>query len=372
MEESRRIFKFEGEPEEDFNLWMARTEAALQDKGAWDVVESDTVGNATVGNPLSDEVTKTVAKARAVIMQGLGDSPIRLCLQNKDNPHAMWKLLKERYAVVNVATKVQLQYQMARLGYSNQSMSVYIDQFQTIFNKLAAIGSPVNDDTKVATLLASFGDKTKSPYGQLVTALQATDSVISWNMTTARLLQEYSEISLSTVQPMSSGAESSMALNVRHGKKYPYSKADHPKQWKKRVEKRRCFNCKEIGHIARNCQKKKGGPSAGNDSLDGSANYVTMLLAKINGNQTSLCKESCHCPASHGIENCVTRIQTSKAPVFVSSMIVTSNTHDERLVLGSGASGHMVRSLDWFVQTRNIEPKSIVLGNGQMVVAHLS
>ena len=53
-------------------------------------------------------------------------------------------------------------------------------------------------------------------------------------------------------------------------------------------------------------------------------------------------------------------------------MIATSNTHDDRLVLDSGSSGHMVRSLDWFVQTSNIEPESIVLGNGQMVVAHLS
>ena len=98
--------------------------------------------------------------------------------------------MKERYAVVNVDTKVQLQYQMARLGYSNQSMSGFIDQFQTIFNKLAAIRSPVDDDTKVATVLASFGDKSKFPYGQLLTALQATDSLISWNMTTAKLLQE--------------------------------------------------------------------------------------------------------------------------------------------------------------------------------------
>ena len=48
MEESRRIFKLEGEPEEDFNLWIARAEAALQDKDAWDVVKSDMVGNATV------------------------------------------------------------------------------------------------------------------------------------------------------------------------------------------------------------------------------------------------------------------------------------------------------------------------------------
>lgn len=117
MEESRRVFKFEGEPDEDFHLWMARTEAALQDKEVWNVVEADVIGNADADVPLSDEIQKNVAKARAVIMQGLGDNPLRLCLNDRENPHAMWNLLKDRYAVVNVATKVQLHYQLARLSY---------------------------------------------------------------------------------------------------------------------------------------------------------------------------------------------------------------------------------------------------------------
>ena len=158
MEQSRRIFKFEGEPDENFHLWMARTEAALQAKKAWNVVENDIVGTADASILLIEEVKKNVAKSRAVIMQGLGDNPLRLFLQERENPHIMWNILKERYAVVNVATKVQLHYQLDRLNYSNQTMSVYIDQFQTIFNKMAAVGSTVDDDTKVATLLASFGD----------------------------------------------------------------------------------------------------------------------------------------------------------------------------------------------------------------------
>ena len=142
---------------------MAATSAALQDKDEWYVVESDMV---TQGGDLSGEKKKTVAKARAVVMQGLDDSPSCICLQEKRNPHAMWNQLNERYVVVNVATNVQLQYQIAGLSYNNQTMSVYIDQFQTLFKTLAAIGSAVDDDTKVATLLAPFGDKWKSPYGQ--------------------------------------------------------------------------------------------------------------------------------------------------------------------------------------------------------------
>ena len=378
MEESRRIFKFEGEPQEDFNLWMARTEAALQDKDAWDVVENDVVGNATQTGEFSDEEKKTVAKASAVIMQGLGDNPLRLCLQERENPHAMWNLLKERYAVVNVATKVQLQYQMARLCYNNQAMSAYIDQFQTIFNKLAAIGSPVDDDTKVATLLASFGDKSKSPYGQLVTALQATDTAVSWNATTARLLQEYYERSLTATHPQGRDTEPTMALNVRHRKKHFQGKGEHPKPWKKRGEKRRCYECKEIGHLARNCPKKGGSSTVGNDLIDGSAHHATMLLAKFNGMGEPQDKLHCKCSARHHIENCVTELETGNftgslieetIEMESRSMVAATDMHDDRLLLDSGASGHMVRSLNWFVKTKNIEPKSIVLGNGETVVA---
>ena len=219
MEQSRRIFKFEGEPDEDFHLWMARTEAALQDKEVWNVVENDVVGTADASTPLSEEVKKNVAKSRAVIMQGLGDNPLRLCLQERENPHVMWNLLEERYVVVNVATKVQIHYQLARLSHSNQTMSVYFDQFQTIFNKMAGVGSTVDNDTNVATRLAPFGDKSKSLYGKLVTALQTNGTVVSWNTATARLLQEFNEKTMSSSPLGGSGTGGSMALNTRFRKK---------------------------------------------------------------------------------------------------------------------------------------------------------
>ena len=54
MGESRRVLKFEGEADEDFHLWMARTEAALQEKEARSVVETDVVGTSSETNTLGE------------------------------------------------------------------------------------------------------------------------------------------------------------------------------------------------------------------------------------------------------------------------------------------------------------------------------
>ena len=68
---------------------------------------TDVVGNLTEN--LSSETAQKVAKARSLIMQGLGNQPLRLCLGTKDNPFRMWEIIQQRYALVNVATRVQLQ-----------------------------------------------------------------------------------------------------------------------------------------------------------------------------------------------------------------------------------------------------------------------
>ena len=40
-------------------------------------------------------------------------------------------------------------------------MSEYVDQFQLVFKKLAAMECEVSEDMRVASLLALFGDKGK-------------------------------------------------------------------------------------------------------------------------------------------------------------------------------------------------------------------
>lgn len=104
MGDSKRIQKFLGKSREDFLLWAARTETTFAADDVMSVVATDVVG--TSSEPLLNEVQKSVATARTILIRGWGRRPLRHCLQNEDSTHMMWNRLYEWYAVTNVVTKV--------------------------------------------------------------------------------------------------------------------------------------------------------------------------------------------------------------------------------------------------------------------------
>lgn len=84
MEDSQKYDKINGQPEEDYHLCGTRTEAILQGKEVFNAVTTDVLrGEITPG------IGKKVAQARAIISQGLGRKPLRVCLINKSDPYNM-------------------------------------------------------------------------------------------------------------------------------------------------------------------------------------------------------------------------------------------------------------------------------------------
>ena len=290
MEVSKRFYKFFGRPGEDYQLWCARTEAALQAKEVLDVVLNDPFEAGAV----EDEATlRAIASSRAIIIEGLGDRPLRLCLSEKENPYRMWIRLRERYAVSNTATKVQLQARLSRTTYQGQSMPDYIDGYEEIFNRLAAMNSAIPEYLQIAMLLASFGDKTQSIYGHVVASLQSIQEEVSWDTVTVRLLQEYEEhISLAGNIPGSSSSGQGQALNAKtaSGKSRKFVKSKGS-----RTERRRCYRCRRIGHLAKDCKMKKynheqpqhsDNADEGKEFNDGSAQNAQLLVAREESRST--------------------------------------------------------------------------------------
>ena len=165
MEDSKKCFKFHARPDEDFDLWAARSEVALEAQEVFDVVGTDMLGAAE--GALSPQTSRKVAEARPLIMKGLDAKPLRIYLSEKDNPFQMWKRLRERCAVSNVATQVRLQMKLNRLPYRDREMSDLLDSFEEIFNCYEGMGSPFPKTIQVAILLPAFGDKSKSSYGHV-------------------------------------------------------------------------------------------------------------------------------------------------------------------------------------------------------------
>lgn len=148
-----------------------RFEALLEYKDLLSVIESDPIGETTLAD-LELDLKKKIYKARMLLVQSLGDKQLRTIIGEKKNPFAMYQKMQERYESQNAATRVQLQTELHQKAYSvDQTMSEYIDGLESIFNRLAVMGSTVSDSMQVAILLASFGSTHESPYGAVVTAL---------------------------------------------------------------------------------------------------------------------------------------------------------------------------------------------------------
>ena len=196
MEESRKVYKFEGEEGEDFQIWLARTEATMEPKDVLFVVIEEHMDGSM---ELTSFVKLSIAKAKATIIQGLGDKPLRPVLPAKENPHRTMKLLKERYAVSYLVTKVHLLHtKLYTMQYKVQVISESVGDFENIFNQLKSMGSSIDEDMKVATFLSFFGDRTRSAFGHLVTELQSREASCTWETVSSALLQECEEQILAT------------------------------------------------------------------------------------------------------------------------------------------------------------------------------
>ena len=337
MEDTRRIHKFYGTVQEDFQLWQARTEAALQSKEVLHVVVCDAIGTEDP-EALPAETQLAIAQARAIIIQGLGDRPLRVCISEKRNPYKMWARIKDRHAVVNVATRVQVQSRLSRMSYTSQDMPQYIDTFEEIFNRLAGMNCPIAEELQVAMLLASFGDKSKSPYGQVVASLQTVNETLSWESVSACLLQEYEEKELdSNGSRMNSAARRGMhekGLAFTAGRKHVPRRKGFKLAKGPRAETRTCFECDQVGHLARNFPLKKG---------------------------QALQAENVEKPEGPEVKE-ATMMVACRRNVDCSSDVFKSN-----LVLDSGASDHMVNSEALLFNVQPIPSRSIVMGNGHTV-----
>lgn len=397
MEDSKKIYKFYGKPGDDFQLWCARTEAALEAKEVLEMTQEDVLA----GQALSEEVKKKVATARAVLIQGLGDRPLRMCLVARNDPFRMWKRLQDRYAVSNTATKVQLQAKLSRTSYKSESMQDYVDHFEETFNRLSAMGSEVAEDMQVAMLLASFGDKRSSPFGHVLSALQTRDTELDWETVTSTLLQEYEDqlqISGSLKAPKAADAGRALAADGRRRKNFGgrNNRGKGKGSW---VEKRRCFGCNKMGHIKKNCPFKDVRPQRNLPYADAAeqeqdaedANQARLLMAQDDdfgpAVPSKASGDTC-CPCSmfeHGKHNCRSRPAGTTISQKVENLDHgfrqdgddmsaavggrAINRNSDKFLVDSGASDHMVWNRNWLQDARAIEPRAIMLGDGKRVFA---
>ena len=97
----------------------------------------------------------------------------------------VWKQPSEQFQKKTWANKLSFRRKLNNLRLQDEdSVKDHVKSMTEIFNELAVIGAPIEEEDKVVTLLASLPDK----FNMLVTALEANSEVPSMEIVTERFI----------------------------------------------------------------------------------------------------------------------------------------------------------------------------------------
>mgnify|MGYP003476565374 FL=1 len=188
--------KFDGSKTSDFGLWLCRLEAVLEDKGIAHTIAPDDfpARSSLTGVELpsasilaeSAEFSAARKKAAAIIINGLGDKPLRVVVAHRKDPALMLIKLNERYASSTLSTRMSLISELYTLSYvRNKDMGEYVDTYTSLLNRLEAMNAPIPGALAVIMFLSSL----QGHFEATVAAIRSlSDDDLTWDDVTSRLI----------------------------------------------------------------------------------------------------------------------------------------------------------------------------------------
>ena len=166
----------------NYGTWKIQCRMTLMKDNLWSIVSGTDVA------PAETEVEKyakfVVRRDRALATIVLSVDPSLLyLLGDPEDPVAVWKKLSEQFQKKTWANKLSLRRKLNKLRLrEGDSVKNHMKSMTEIFNELAVIGAPMEDEGKVVTLLASLPES----FDMLVTALEANSELPDMEVVTER------------------------------------------------------------------------------------------------------------------------------------------------------------------------------------------
>ena len=310
--------------ERNYATWKVQIKMSLVKDDLWGFVDGTEVAptDATALAKFNTRKNKALASIVLTI-----DPKILYLIGDPTDPASVFKKLQDTFQKKSWSNKFRLKQSLYNLRLSNDGgLQEHLRKMMNIFDEMAVVGNPVEDEDKVICLLSSLPGK----FSTLVTALEASDTVPSWDSVVERLLHHESKRSLGH----SNNDDNAMVVNRpnNHYNKFPKNNSG-------------CFECGRQGHIRKNCykfiakQKKKSG--------DGTKPGASKV-------------------------NVVENSRKDDVILYANNYAAFSRNIDKNCtwILDSGATQHMCNDKNFFSNFEEIEGTSLVeIGDGTPLVA---
>ena len=342
--------RFDGKQSSDFTLWKIRLESILLSKCLKQTIAPSTTETSSASTSLTTSSVNVLTeddrrKAAAIIINGLGDKPLRLVAAHIHDPKVMLEKLCERYAPSKLSTRMSLMAELQGYRYKAEDMSDYVDKYTLLLDRLEAINAKVPSELAIIMFLHSMNGK----YEAVIAALRTLgEGKLTWDEVTTRLIEEYNTSSSRRGTSISSSIATAMETT------------NSPKII--------CTHCGKLGHIIENCWWNPANPN--NKVGKGKAIKGGRVKPRVNNTvspHTQQAKGRSTAQDQSGPSS--RRPISNKDKILMLNLTNHENIQKNGFLLDSGASCHMSCTQNWLHNVQTIEAREISLADNSTVLA---
>ena len=312
----------------NYPTWKIQCKMALMKDGLWGYVNGMEVIPDSTDFDATHKYNMKRDRALATIVLAVDPSLLYLLGNEPEDPSDVWKKLQEQFQKKSWANKLNLRRKLYSLKLKeSESIQLHVKAMMEIFQELAIIGDPMEEEDRVVHLLASL----PKSYDMLVTALEASTDVPKLETVIERLVHEERKLK-----------ENLKEEDITQSMKALYTNGKGRNNGNKQSYNPKCFYCNEYGHVKRNCPRLKNKNSGGSGYSKGEK----VQLARNPNQESSSDEEYTGLIVNHAL-----------------STMVDDKQKD--WIIDSGATCHMSNCEEMFSKLKKLEePINVHVGDG--------